>query len=169
MDTITALKTRRSIRKYTDQPVSDELIRDIIELGMYAPSAGNAQPWHFIVIRNRQTLDAIPDIHPYAAMTKSATVAILVCADPSLEKYKGRWMLDCSAAAQNILLGAHSKGLGAVWVGIYPEEERMEGMKKLLRLPDQIIPLALIPIGYPAVQASQPDRWNSERVHNETW
>lgn len=169
METIEAIYTRRSIRKYTSQSVSEEIIHELLTAAMYAPSAGNQRPWHFVVIRDRQTLDAIPEFHPYAKMLKSALVAILVCGEPALEKYRDRWTLDCSAATQNILLAAHAKGLGTVWVGIYPEASRMDGMRNLLALPKHIIPLSLIPIGYPAEQVPQPKRFNASRIHYDKW
>jgi len=169
METIEAIYTRRSIREYTSQPVSEEVIHELLTAAMYAPSAGNQQPWHFVVIRDRRTLDAIPEFHPFANMLKNAPVAILVCGEPALEKYRERWMLDCSAATQNILLAAHAKGLGTVWVGIYPEAGRMDGMRNLLALPKHIIPLSLIPIGYPAEQIPQPKRFNTSRIHYDKW
>lgn len=169
METIEAICTRRSIRKYTSQPVSEEIIHELLAAAMYAPSAGNQQPWHFVVIRARQILDAIPEFHPYAKMLKNAPAAISVCGDPALEKYRDRWMLDCSAATQNILLAAHAKGLGAVWVGLYPEVSRMDGVRNLLALPKHIVPLSLIPIGYPSEQVPQPRRFNPSRIHYDKW
>ena len=157
--------SRRSIRKFTDVRVSDKDIEDILKAAMAAPSAGNSQCWEFFVINKREILDEIPKIHPYAQMTLEAPVAILVCADITREKYKGRWMLDCSAASQNILLAAHTKGLGAVWVGIYPEEIRMNGMIELLNLPDNIKPVSLIPIGYPAEAKSPSNRFDKSKIH----
>ena len=169
MEALEAIYTRRSIRKYTSQPVSEEMIHELLTAAMHAPSAGNEQPWHFIVIRERQTLDAISVFHPHGKMLKHAPIAILVCGESSLEKYKGRWVLDCSAATQNILLAAHAKGLGAVWVGIYPEPARIEGMRKSVIMPDCIIPHSLIPLGYPAEHVPQPQRFNASRVHYENW
>lgn len=169
METLEAIHTRRSIRKYTSQPVSEKIINELLAAAMMAPSAGNQQPWHFVVIRVRQTLDAIAKFHPHGKMLKDAPVAILVCGDPSLEAYRGRWVLDCSAATQNILLAAHAKGLGAVWVGIYPEASRIDGMRGLLTLPEHIIPLSLIPLGYPAEHVPQPDRFNASRIHYDQW
>ena len=126
------LLTRRSIRKYKATPISEAVVYELIRAGMNAPSAGNAQPWHFVVIRERQLLDAVPEFHPNAQMIKEAPMAILVCGDERLEKYHGFWVQDCSAATQNILLAAHDRGLGAVWLGIYPLEERVVGMRRLL-------------------------------------
>jgi nitroreductase len=169
MEVLEAIRTRRSIRQFTSEPVSEETIRELLTAAMYAPSAGNQQPWHFVVITERKLLDAIPTFHPYAEMLKQAPVAIVVCGEPALEKYRGRWMLDCSAATQNILLAAHAKGLGTVWVGIYPERERMEGMQRLLNLPEQILPMALVPMGFPAERVPQPKRFNPTRIHHNHW
>jgi nitroreductase len=169
MDTIEAIHTRRSIRKYTNQPVSDDIIRELLAAAMMAPSSGNAQPWHFLVIKERKILDAIAAFHQHGKMLKHAPLAILICGDPTLEKYKDRWMLDCSAATQNLLLAAHAIGLGAVWVGIYPEVNRIEPMQKLLTLPEHIIPFSLISIGYPAEQKPTPERFKAERIHYDRW
>lgn len=169
MDTMEAILTRRSIRKFTDWQVSRDLIREVLEAAMSAPSAGNEQPWHFVVIDDRPILDEIPKIHPHTAMVNEAPVAILVCGDLNLEKYKGFWVQDCSAATQNLLLAAHAKGLGAVWTGFYPVEDRVLGMQRLLGLPEHVIPLALVPIGYPAQKAGRQDRYREERVHYNNW
>jgi nitroreductase len=169
MDAFEAICTRRSVRKYTEQPVPEELVKELLLAAMHAPSAGNEQPWHFVVIKDRKTLDAIPGFHPYAAMTRQVSVAILVCGEPAQEKYSGRWMLDCSAATQNILLAARARGLGTVWVGIYPEAARIAGIRTLLSLPDDVIPLSLIPVGYPAEEVPRADRFNPSRVHFDKW
>ncbi|MDD4876669.1 MAG: nitroreductase family protein, partial [Dehalococcoidales bacterium] len=135
MDTIDAIFTRRSIRKYTKQLVSDEVIRKLLEAGMCAPSAGNRQPWCFVVINDRRVLNEIPKYHIYSHMLKEAPVAILVCSDLHKEM-TGFGVEDCSAATQNILLAAHALGLGAVWLGVYPSEPIVIDTKKLLNLPE---------------------------------
>jgi len=131
MEILEAIKTRRSIRKFTDKKVSKEDINTLkvskedintlLEAAMQAPSAGNQQPWEFIVIDDRKILDVIPDFHPYSKMLKESPIAILVCGKIDATKYCGYWVQDCSAATQNILLAAHGVGLGAVWLGIYPK------------------------------------------------
>jgi len=136
---------------------------------MAAPSAGNERPWHFIVMRDRKLMDGVIDVHPYAQMLKQAPVAVLVCGDPSLEKYKGFWVQDCSAATENILIMAVQLGLGAVWLGIYPIEERVEGLRRLLGLPEGVIPFALVSIGHPAEEKKNGDRYDPSRVHNDGW
>jgi len=136
---------------------------------MYAPSAGNQQPWHFVVVDDRALLDAVPSFHPHAAMCREAACAILVCADPALEKYPGLWVQDCAAATQNILLAAHELGLGSVWLGCYPRPERVEGFRRLVGLPPEIIPFAMIALGYPAQTLATPERFNPDRVHRNRW
>jgi len=169
MNTFDAIFTRRSIRKYTPQTVPEELVTELLKAAMAAPSAGNEQAWQFVVIRDRALLNAVPTFHPYTTMLKYASVAILVCGDLSREKFKGFWVQDCSAATQNILLAATARGLGAVWTALYPMEDRVAGMRRLLDLPEHIIPLALVPIGYPAEHPGPADRFDEERVHKERW
>lgn len=161
---------RRSIRKFTNQPIPDEVVKQLLEAAMAAPSAGNEQPWQFVVITEREILDKIPSIHPYSQMIKEAPLAILVCADKSLNKYDvDYWVQDCSAASQNILLAATANGLGTVWLGVYPRKERVEGLKDLFSLPEDIIPFALIPVGYPAEVKSPINRYKEDRVHYNKW
>ena len=170
MDALQTLASRRSIRKYTASPVSDQAVQEILEAAMSAPSAGNQQPWHFVVIRERKLLDRIPDFHPHSLMCRESQVAILICGDPSLEKHAGYWVQDCSAATENLLLAVHAKGLGGVWVGVFPREERINGLRSLLNIPERVIPFALVPIGHPAEQKPpRPDRYNEARVHRNTW
>ena len=169
MDAIQALMSRRSIRRYTREGVSDDIVKQLLEAAMSAPSAGNEQPWQFVVIRQRQVLDAIPSIHPYSQMLKEASLGIVVCGDLSLEVYKGFWVQDCSAATQNMLIAAHALGLGAVWLGFYPFEDRVAGLKRMLSLPEQIIPLSLVSIGWPGEQKRPAERYRQERVHFDVW
>jgi len=170
MDAMETLFSRRSIRKYTAEPVTEEVLREILEAAMSAPSAGNQQSWHFVVINDRKILDEIPSFHPHSQMLKEAPVAILVCGDLKLEKHVGYWVQDCSAATENLLLAIHAKGLGAVWLGIFPREERVEGLRKLLDIPDHVIPLSLIPIGHPAEsKPPRPDRYNVDKIHYNKW
>jgi nitroreductase len=160
---------RRSIRKYTDKIVSEELIEKILKAGMAAPSAGNAQPWHFVVIEDKSIMEDITKFHPYSQMLKEASHAIVVCGDLSLEKYSGYWIQDCSAAMQNMLLMADALGLGAVWLGVYPQEERVNSLKELLNIPQNIIPLGIMSLGYPAETKPPADRFNPQRIHRDRW
>ena len=163
------IHARRSIRKYTAAAVSEELVTELLEAAMAAPSAGNQQPWHFIVIRDRGLLDAVPGFHPHAGMAPGAPVGILVCGDPSLEKHAGYWVQDCAAATENLLLAAAAKGLGAVWCGVYPRAERVEGFTRLLGIPTPVIPFAFVPIGHPAESKPPARRFNPGRVHLDRW
>jgi len=169
MDAIEAILSRRSIRKYTNDPLPDLVVNEILRAAMSAPSAGNEQPWHFVVIRDRETLDRIPEVHPHAQMIKEAQVAVLICGDLGLEKHKGFWVQDCSAATENLLLAARAKGLGAVWLGIYPREDRVEGLRRMLEIPEGVIPFALVPLGHPAEKKPKEDRFNADRIHLERW
>jgi nitroreductase len=169
MEPMDVIITRRSIRKFKNKPVSQDELNSILKAGMYAPSARNQQPWHFIVINNAHLKEAIMNAHPYASMLKEAPVAILVCADPSLEKTPGYWAIDCSAATQNILLAAHSLGFGSVWLGVHPRKERKEAIGKILGLPGHIEPFALVALGYPGEEKDTPERWRPERVHINGW
>ena len=169
MEALETILTRHSIRKYTPTPVPDSLVTEILQAAMSAPSAGNQQPWQFVVVADRLLREEIPTFHPYAQMVREAPVAILVCGDLHLETYPGHWVQDCSAATQNILLAAHAKGLGAVWVGVYPKEERVARFQELLGLPAQVIPLALVPLGSPAEHFLPANRFNASRVHRARW
>jgi nitroreductase len=169
MEALDAILSRRSIRRYTDKPVLPETVRTLLEAAMAAPSANNKQPWHFVVVTERFILDAIPKFHPYSRMLFEAPLAILVCGDTSIESHPGYIAQDCSAAVENILIAAQGLGLGAVWLGVYPREERMVGMKDLLKIPDGILPFALISFGYPAEEKPPSNRYSGSRVHHNKW
>lgn len=164
-----AILNRRSIRKYTAQPVPDQLLIELLEAAMCAPSAGNEQPWQFVIIDRRAILNEIPKFHPYAGMLAEAPVAILVCGDQERDLHRGYWVQDCSAATENILIAAQDKGLGAVWVGIYPREERVRALRELLALPAHIVPFALVSIGYPAEEKPPANRFDAGRIHYNGW
>ncbi len=161
--------SRRSIRKYTSDPINHEQIESLLEAAMYTPSANNLQPWHFIVVNEREMLNKIMLAHPYANMLKDAPLAIVVCADAAIEKMEGYWVQDCSAATQNILLAAHAMELGSVWLGVYPREERMKAFSALFKLPNNIHVLSIIAIGHPKEQKPIPARYIKERIHINQW
>ena len=169
MDVTKAILSRRSIRKYAKEPVPDEDIEALLNAAMHAPSAVNERPWHFVVIKDRKIRDAISRISPTAPMVKYAPVAIAVCADKNLEKIPGLWALDCSAATENILLAATARRLGAVWTAVYPFEDRIEGIKELLNLPANVIPLCVVPVWHPAETPAPVDRFNPSCIHHDTW
>lgn len=169
MEALEAIKTRRSIRKFKPGEVTKEIQRELLEAAMFAPSAGNEQPWQFVLIDDRKILEKIPLICPTAAMCRQAPLAILVCGDRNLEKYPDFWVQDCSAATENLLLAAHALGLGAVWAGVYPLNKRVEGFRRMFALSEEITPFALIILGYPDEEAAPARRYKQERVHYNGW
>lgn len=164
-----AILKRKSIRKYKDIKISDEIVEELLRAGMAAPSAGNEQPWEFIVLRNKDIMKKITEIHPYSKMLLNADVAIVVCGDEVKQVFEGYWVQDCSAATENILIKAEDKGLGAVWLGVYPLEDRVNKLKEILNLPESVIPLSIIPVGYPNEDKQAVDRFNKERIHYDRW
>jgi len=161
---------RRSIRAYTDEPVTDEQVERLLRAAMAAPSAGNQQPWAFVVVRDRATLEAVPSVHPYARMIAHAPLAIVVCgAGVESGRWPRFWDQDCAAAVENLLIEAQALGLGAVWLGVHPLEERVTGVRKLLGIPDDVTPFAIVPVGCPAETKPPSDRYDPERVHRERW
>ena len=165
------IMTRTSIRKYTDEPVSKENIETMLRAGMAAPTAVNRQPWHFVVINSKEKLAELAGDNPRGGMLKQAALAIVVCGnmDKALSGTgQGFWVQDCSAATENILLAANALGLGAVWTGLYPDENRAASVAKVLKLPQSFIPLCTIVIGHPAEQPQPKDKWKPENVsYNE--
>ncbi len=163
--------SRRSIRKYQNKTVPDEMIADLLEAAMAAPSAVARDPWHFIVVRNRETLNKITDILPNGKMLRQAPVAFIVCGDINKANLQEESYLlqDLSAAVENILIAANTLGLGTCWLGVHPREERLSGIRQVFALPDQIIPMCGIAIGWPAEQPEARTRYKQERVHLEKW
>jgi nitroreductase len=160
---------RRSIRRFTSQEVGPDLVTKVLAAGMAAPSAGNQQPWQFIVVKDPQGRKKVSECSPYAKATAEAPVAIVVCGDLSLEKHTGYWVQDCSAAVENMLIEITSLGLGAVWLGVYPRPDRVSYLQKYFSLPENIVPFAIIPVGYPAQELPPADLYNESRIHFERW
>ena len=169
---INAILTRTSVRAYTAQDVTDEQVELILRAAMSAPSAGNKQPWRFVVVRDKSILTQISANLHTMTMAKDAPLAIVVCAD-TRDTFQGDgfdyWVEDTSAATENLLLAAHALGLGAVWCGIYPQMKRVDYLKQLLKLPEHIIPLNVIPVGWPAGEQRVKDKWKPEHIHQNTW
>ena len=169
MDTLEAIHTRRSVREYKNKPIPEEMITKLLAAAMAAPSARNQQPWEFVVITEREVLDQIPTVNPNTQMILQAPCAILVCGNLKSETAPGYWVIDCAAAVQNLLLSAHALGLGAVWTGTYPNEDRIDGYTTLLELPEHVIPHSLVVLGYPVQLPPQEQRFNPERIHHNGW
>ena len=165
------IMTRASVRQFTDRPISSDTLETIVRAGMAAPSAMNLQPWAFVVVTEREVLDSLKSVHPYSNLA-TATAAIIVCGDmqkAAKDAAREYWVQDCSAATENILLAAHSLGIGAVWCGVYPNPERIPGVTQVLGLPESIIPLNIITMGYPAAEVQPKDKWNPDNVHYQRW
>ena len=165
------LFTRRSIRRYSGDAVTELEIRDLLEAAMAAPSACAKDPWHFVVVRGRETLDKLAEVLPNGPMLRQADAALMVCGDlarahRNLESYL---IQDCSAAVQNVLLAATTLGLGACWLGVHPNEERMEAIRQLFGIPAAILPFAAIALGRPAEFPEPRTRFRAEVVHAGKW
>lgn len=161
---IKEIETRRSIRKYSNKEVNKEELVDLLKAAMHAPTARNLQEWRFVVSNNREVLDAISDIPGYA-MLKEAGAVIVVCGDLNISKYE-YIHVDCAAAVQNILLEAKHLGIGTCWCAASPREERVNPLKEYLKLPENILPVALISIGYPGEDKDIEDRYDEKKI---TW
>lgn len=161
-DAIENIMSRKSVRKFLPKPVEKEKVQTLLKAGMAAPSGKDVRPWEFVVVTDRAALDSMAAALPYAKMLTNAPMAIVVCGDTTKSSY---WYLDCSAATQNILLAAEALELGAVWTAAYPYDDRMAVVSQYTALPEQIKPLCVIPVGYPAMPHSPKDKWDESKVH----
>ena len=158
--------SRRSIRVYTEEPVSETDLQGLLQAGMAAPSASNRKPWHFVAVTDRETLSALAQAHPYGKMLARAGAAIAVCGDPAISAW---WVQDCSAATENILIAAAALGLGAVWLGSHGNPEREGAIRDVLGIPDSIAVLSLLSIGHPAEEKAPRTQYEANRVHRDRW
>lgn len=164
-----ALLNRRSIRKYKDQKISKENLDKILNAAMYAPSAMNLQAWQFIVIDNKEVLiESIKSI-PYAEMLKESANAIIVCGDSLVEKNESWLLQNCSAATQNILLSAHGLGIGSCWIAIHGMDDVYKNIKNQFSLPENIVPVSLISLGYPDETVTTEERYKQDKIHYNKW
>ena len=166
------IHSRKSVRHYTDSKVSDEQLLTLAKAGMAAPSAKNAQPWQIMAVTDRAKLDSLGTALPYTKMIFEAPAALVVCGDMTLAlegASRDYWVQDCSAATQNILLAAEAIGLGAVWNGIYPVTERVNDVRRILSLPDYVIPLSVIVVGQPAGVETPKVKWDEKKYHINEW
>jgi len=171
-DFFDVIYTRRSVRQFTGEKVKREDLMAMLRAGMSAPSAVNVQPWAFVVVTDRGTLDKLCQALPYAKMLDKAGAAIIVCGIPDKDDTyaKKYWVMDCSLASENILLAAHALGYGAVWTAAYAEKDRMKSVREILSIPENIIPLNVIPVGIPANRDEKPrDKFKEENIHWGKW
>ncbi|HOO55586.1 MAG TPA: nitroreductase family protein [bacterium] len=164
-----AIFTRRTIRRYKPDPVSEDDIQDLIRAAMCAPSTGRQEPWQFVIIDDRELLKEIQEGFPYGNMIEKVPVAILVCCDQSLEIHKWHGIMDCSAAVENILIAANYKKLGSAWLGVYPDDKMMELFRNLVGLPEHVIPFALVAIGHPAEEKLPKEKFDSSKIKRNKW
>ena len=169
MEAIRCIMSRRSIRRYAKRRVPPASIRKMLEAAMNAPSACNQQAWQFLVITDKERLEGLADLHPYAQMLRQVSCAIVVCGDLRAEHCHGYWVQDCAAATQNILLAAHALGLGSVWCGVHPRTARVKSIQRYLGLPTKVVPLSLIPVGYPQERPHPAKRYQPSKVHQNRW
>lgn len=170
--TIDDIMTRTSVRAYTDRAVAEETVDTLLRAAMAAPTAGNKQPWRFVVVNDKAMLQKISEDFNTMTMAKNAQLAIIMCGEPVATfpgEGQGYWVQDVSAATENLLLAAHAMGLGAVWCGIYPLSERVAQFSKMFNLPSDILPMACVCIGYPAGETVPKDKWHPEYVRYNVW
>lgn len=161
---------RRSIRAYKEKSVEDEKIEKLLRAAMQAPSAGNQQPWEFIVIREKDNLKKLSEMSPYSKCIEKAPLAIVLIADESKMRFPENWQQDMGASAENILIEAAELELGAVWLGAAPAEDRMNYIKEMFNLKESLKPYCVISIGYPDLQENKfVDRFDGKRIHYEKY
>ncbi len=163
---LNAIWSRRSIRAYSNEPVSEKDIQTLLEAGMAAPSASNRKPWHFVVVTDRATLQALAAAHPFGKMLAGAAAGIAVCGDPAVSDW---WVQDCSAATENILVAAAGLGLGGVWLGSHGRPEREQAVRDVLGISQRIGVLSLLSIGHPAEKKEARTQFDPQRVHHQRW
>ena len=165
------IHARKSVRQFTSEEVSAEQIETMLKAAMAAPSAVNQQPWRFIVVTGRESLNTLSEGLPYAKMLKQAPHAVVVCGETTWREGQDNpyWSQDCSAATQNLLLAAEALGLGAVWTAVYPDSDRVEWVVRTLGIPEGVLPLCVVPIGHPAGEPQPRDKWKPENIHYGKW
>ena len=172
--------SRKSVRSYTDQAVSDQQVETILRAAMSAPTGMNVQPWRFVVVRDPAVKEVLAG--GFNKMIATAPVVFVVCGETTLVRRprtnpdaepvlveNGNWTADCAAATENLLLAAEALGLGAVWTACYPYEDRMNPAREVLGLPDNVSPYCIVPCGYPAGDDQPKDKWKPENIHYDKW
>lgn len=173
METLKAIRERISVRQYSDKEIGEAELQSILEAGMSGPTAVNARPWSFLVVRDPETLNKMADTNGRAAEPlRKAKLGILICGDleRAFQKAPEYWVIDGSIAAQNMILAAHDMGIGSVWLGTWPQQEKVEGQAKLFNLPKTQIPHSIIAFGYPADPSTKEKLiYEADRVHFDKW
>ncbi len=167
MDAMECIFSRISVRSFQKRDIDDNVITEMLKAGMSAPSAVNMQPWMFVVVRDRALLDKLADRLPYTKMAAQSAIAVVVCGDLRKtidQREQEYWIEDCSAATQNILLAAHALGLGAVWTAVYPVAERVNTVLSILDLPEYLVPLNVIPVGYSNESRKPKNKWDPDKI-----
>jgi len=179
---ISVIMSRKSVRSFTGEKLSEAQIETLLRAAMAAPTDGNIQPWEFVVVKDTSTVNSLFAVGHHAQMYKDAGTIIVVCGHTTaLRKPKGQpdaeeqlvqnqsWYLDCSAATENLLLAAEAMGLGAVWISSFPNERKMAELKEGLNLPQDVLPLSIVPVGYPSGENEVKDKWKPEKIHYDRW
>ncbi|MBU5425847.1 nitroreductase family protein [Tissierella pigra] len=169
MDVLKAIMTRRSIRRFTGEVITNEQIDTLLRAGFQAPSAHNMQPWHFVVLKNKELLQEVSEFHKYAQMLPNAGCGIVVCGDEEKQPARGFLVEDCAAAIQNILLASHGIGLGAVWCGLYDSSDLVNSMKEVLGLPSNIIPIGMVVVGNKDEEKEPSNNYHDGKIHYDKW
>lgn len=169
MNVLDAIFSRRSIRRYTGEIISDEDLKTILKAGFQAPSAHNYQPREYVVIKDKEIIEEITNFHFYTKMLPSAGCGIVVCGDTRKQEEIGFLVEDCSASIQNMLLAAHGLGLGAVWCGLYSEEKLTKPMSQLLELPNYLLPIGMVVVGTKDGEKKPLDRYDESKIHFDKW
>lgn len=165
-DRLSTIFSRRSIRAYTDEPVSEADIQALLQAGMAAPSASNRKPWHFVAVTDKPTLQALAEVHPFGKMIGGAGLGIAVCGDPRISDW---WVQDCTAATENILVAVAGLGLGGVWLGCHGRPEREQAVRDVLGIPRKVGVLSLLSIGYPGEDKEARTQYDPVRIHRNRW
>jgi nitroreductase len=170
-DTLSVIHNRKSVRNFNGEPVTQDLLEILLKAAMAAPSAVNCQPWEFILITDRKTLDKLGDALPYTKMIYKAGAAIVVCGIPAKahKNFVEYAIIDSTLASQNILLAAETIGIGAIWTAAYPYPDRMESVRSILNIPSDAIPLNVIPIGHPTGQDVRKEKFDPKKIHWDRW
>ncbi len=169
MDFMEAILTRRSIRKFTGEKITDGALQEVLKAGFHAPSAHNRQPWHFVVVRDRKKFEEIMAVHPYTKMLETADVCLVVCGDTKKQSEVGFLVEDCSAAIENMLIAVNGLGLGAVWCGVHPIKKLVNTVSQTVSLPAHILPIGLVVIGCKVEDRTVRDRFDESKIHYENW